>query len=184
MLRADAMNPGNESLLRSSLAGYDAGWDAWGTKKRRILRGGRILSVAIWSALALFLAWTIVADALDVRSEAEKRLVRIDPAELSPVTTSSDGRMHRFDWKGVDLVVADWRPGEAAPFWARIDDGRSRELSARLGRRGLVVARLGSLPWHFAQLFLVFPLLYLAFRLTVFRMKHRIERTFLVRGLS
>lgn len=178
------MQPENKSLLTSSLAGYDSDWDVWGSKKRRILRGGRILAVAIWSALAVFLAWTIVADALDVRSRAEKRLVRIDPAELSPVTTSSSGRMHRFDWKGVDLVVADWRPGDAAPFWARIDDDRSREFSARFGQRCLVVTRLGSLPWHFAQLFLVFPLLYLAFRLTVFGMKHRIERTFLVRGLS
>ena len=179
------MQPEDKSLLASSLAGYDSDWDAWGSKKRRILRGGRILAVAIWSAMAVFLAWTIVADALDVRSGAGKRLVRIDPADLSPVRASTeDGRTNRFAWKGVALIVDDWRPGDAAPFWARIDDGRSREFSARSGRRHLVVTRVGSLPWHFAQLFLVFPIFYLAFRLTVSWMKRRVERIFLVRGLS
>ena len=85
------MQPEDKSLLASSLAGYDSDWDAWGSKKRRILRGGRILAVAIWSAMAVFLAWTIVADALDVRSGAGKRLVRIDPADLSPVRASTEG---------------------------------------------------------------------------------------------
>ena len=178
------MQTGNRSLLTSSLAGYDSDWDVWGTKKRRILRGGRILAIAIWFALAVFLAWTIVADALDVRSGAGKRLVRIDPTELSPVKASSDGRMHRFDWRDDILVVIDWRTGEAEPFWARIDSGRSREFSSRFDRRCLVVTRLGSLSWHFAQLFLVFPILYLAFRLTVSWMKYRVEMVFRVRGLS
>lgn len=171
-------NPG----LGSVLQGFNSGP---ASRRRRAVRTTqRIVGVA-FGALAVFLAWVIVADARDLASGAEARLVRIDPSELERTDPQQEAIWHETDnglfhrhrkvsrsaplqlRRGVPVVVADAQPDETAPFVGRIvDDRRAREVSSRLGRPCLFVVRTARSPfWHFAKLVLVFPFFYLVYRL-------------------
>ncbi len=168
--------------LASVLQDFDS--DRETARKRAVRATQRIVGVA-FGALAVFLAWMIVADARDLASGAESRLVRIDPSEWVPSDPPREAIWHETDnglfhrhrkvsrsapirlWRGVPVAVADARLDETAPFVGRIvDDRRAREVSSRLGRPCLFVVRTARSPfWHFAQLVLVFPFFYLVYRL-------------------
>ncbi len=171
-------NPGLVAVLQD----FDSGPVS---RRRRAVRATqRIIGVA-FGALSVFLAWMIVADARDLASGAEARLVRIDPSELERTDPQQEAIWHETDnglfhrhrkvsrsaplqlRRGVPVVVADAQPDETAPFVGRIvDDRRAREVSSRLGRPCLFVVRTARSPfWHFAKLVLVFPFFYLVYRL-------------------
>ena len=176
------MNAIRNPELASVLQDFDS--DRETARKRAVRATQRIVGVA-FGALAVFLAWVIVADARDLASGAEARLVRIDPSELERTDPQQEAIWHETDnglfhrhrkvsrsapvrlRHGVPVVVADAQPDETAPFVGRIvDDRRAREVSSRLGRPCLFVVRTARSPfWHFAQLVLVFPFFYLVYRL-------------------
>ncbi|MBQ6102904.1 MAG: hypothetical protein IJL06_04460 [Kiritimatiellae bacterium] len=171
--------------LLSVLEGFDSDHE---TKRQRAVRVTQRIVGIVFGALSVFLVWLIVADARDLGSGAESRLVRIDPAELEqhdpPQNVSwhenENGLFHRRRTvsrsaplrlrDGVPIVVADARPEETAPFVGRVvADRRAREVAVRLGRPCLFVVRTAQSPfWHFAQLILVFPFLCLVYRLVPF----------------
>ena len=165
-------NPGLASVLQD----FDS--DRETARKRAVRATQRIVGVA-FGALSVFLAWMIVADARDLASGAESRIVRIDPSELERTDPQQEAIWHETDnglfhrhrkvsrsaplqlRRGVPVVVADAQPDETA-----VDDRRAREVSSRLGRPCLFVVRTARSPfWHFAQLVLVFPFFYLVYRL-------------------
>ena len=80
-------NPG----LASVLQGFDSGRET--ARQRAVRATRRIVGVAL-GALSVFLAWTIVADARDLASGAEARLVRIDPSELERTDPQQEAIWH------------------------------------------------------------------------------------------
>ena len=133
------LNPGLASVLQD----FDS--DRETARKRAVRATQRIVGVA-FGALAVFLAWVIVADARDLASGAEARLVRIDPSELERTDPQQEAIWHETDnglfhrhrkvsrsaplqlRRGVPVVVADAQPDETAPFVGRIvDDRRARD---------------------------------------------------------
>ena len=185
------MNATRNPRLMSVLQGFDSGPEM---ARRRAVRAAQRLGGIVFGLLAVFLAWTVVADARDLASGAESRLVRIAPAELEQPDPPREAFWHEsenglFRWhgrfrrhrtanrsapvrlrRGVPVVVADARPGDAAPFVGRIvSDRRSAEVGSQLGFPFQFVVRTARSPfWHFAQLVLVFPLFYLGYRLVPF----------------
>ena len=85
------MNAIRNPELASVLQDFDS--DRETARKRAVRATQRIVGVA-FGALAVFLAWVIVADARDLASGAEARLVRINPSELERTDPQQEAIWH------------------------------------------------------------------------------------------
>lgn len=73
----------------------------------------RIVGIA-FVALAVFLAWMIVADARDLASGAEARLVRINPSELERTDPQREAIWHE---------TSSTSSTASSPSWSRFSGG-------------------------------------------------------------